>query len=518
MNPPGVNKWIITASVMIPTMIEILDTSVANVALTHIQGTLSAGQEEVTWVLTSYLVANAVVIPMSGWFARLMGRQRYLIGSMIVFTISSLLCGASTTLPQIILFRVIQGIGGGGLQPMSQAILMETFPPRERGLAMAIFGMGIVLGPILGPLIGGYLTDNLSWHWIFYINLPVGILAMFMVYNFVHDPPYQQRMVKGEKVDYVGLALLCLGLGSLQIVLDKGQLEDWFNSDLILVLSFVAAVSLVLLVFWELRQETPVLDLKIFKNLSFATGNVVMFFGFFSFFGSIVLLPIYLQKLLGYTAVDAGLVLGPSGAVTLLVLPMVGKATERVDARLLLAIGLMINAYAVFYMSGFNLHIDFRTAAMGRVVQGFGMPFFFVSLSYATMAYVPNQQMNNASAIFNLLRNMGGSFGVAFVTTILARRAQFHQSRLVDHLTAFNPAFTSRLEELKSVLNTKLGILSDHSHEAEAAIYHQLIRQATSMAFNDAFFLQTLLFLGLIGLLWIIRKPPVGKGKAPSAH
>jgi DHA2 family multidrug resistance protein len=488
------------------------------VALTHIQGSISAGQEEVTWVLTSYLVANAVVIPMSGWLARMLGRKRYLISSIIVFTVSSVLCGASMSLTEILLFRVIQGIGGGGLQPMSQAILLETFPPRERGLAMAIFGMGIVLGPILGPLLGGYLTDTLSWHWIFYINLPIGILAMFMIYSFVFDPPYQQRMAKGEKVDYVGLALLCIGLGSLQILLDKGQLEDWFNSDFILILSFIGAVILILFVFWEMGQEQPVVDLRIFRNPSFATGNAIMFLGFFSFFGSIVLLPIYLQTLLGYTAFQAGLVLGPSGAVTLLILPLVGKATERVDARLLLAIGLLINAYAVYYMSGFSLLIDFHTAAMGRVIQGFGMPFFFVSLSYATMAHIQNHEMNNASAIFNLLRNMGGSFGVAFVTTLIARRSQFHQHRLTDHLSSFDPGFVIRFEELKSFLNTKLGAFADHSREAGAAIYGEIIREATSLAFNDAFYIQTLLFLGLIGLLWIIRKPPIGKRMAVGAH
>jgi DHA2 family multidrug resistance protein len=518
MNPPHVNKWLITASVMIPTLIEVLDTSVANVALPHIQGSLSAGQEEVTWVLTSYLVANAVVIPMSAWFAKLFGRKRYLLGSVILFTLSSVLCGLSVSLPEIILFRIIQGIGGGGLQPMSQAILMETFPPRERGMAMAIFGMGIVLGPVLGPLLGGYLTDTRSWHWIFYINLPIGILALLMIYSFVFDPSYQELMGKGEKVDYIGLALLCLGLGSLQIVLDKGQLDDWFNSDFILVLSFISAVSLVLFIFWELQQERPIVDLRIFRNSSFATGNAVMFFGFFAFFGSIVLLPLYLQNLLGYTAFQAGLVLGPSGALTFLILPVVGKATERVDARLLLAVGLIINAYAVYYMSGFSLQIDFAQSMIGRVIQGLGMPFFFVSLSYATMAYVANQEMNNASAIFNLLRNLGGSFGVAFVTTLLARRAQFHQYRLVEHLTPFDPNLTIRLQDLKTALDTQLGTLADHSREAGGMIYQLLVREATSLAFNDVFFVQTILLLCLVGLLWIIRKPPLGKRMGASAH
>ena len=518
MTPPKVNKWLVTASVMIPTLIEILDTSVANVALNHIQGSLSAGQEEVTWVLTSYLVANAVVIPMSGWIARFIGRKRYLLASLAVFTASSMLCGAATSLWEIVLFRIVQGIGGGGLQPMSQAILMETFPPRERGLAMGIFGMGIVVGPILGPLLGGYFTDSFSWRWIFYINLPIGILALFMIYSFIFDPPYQQLREKGEKVDYIGLTLLCLGLGSLQMVLDKGQLEDWLNSDFILFFSMVAVVSLVLFVFWELRQKNPVLDLRIFKDATFATGNAVLFVGFFSFFGSIVLLPIYLQTLLGYTAYDAGLVLGPAGAISLFILPLVGKATQRIDPRFLLGTGLLISAYALYYMSGFNLHIDFETAVMGRVIQGLGMPFFFVSLSFVTLAYVPIERMNNASAIFNLLRNMGGSFGVAFVTTILARRTQFHQHRLIDHLTPYDPRLNIPFSQLQDYLATKLGAFVDQTQLAGAVIYRSLQREAASLAFNDAFFIQSLLFLGLLGLLWIIRKPPMGSRTAPAGH
>ncbi len=518
MSRPRVNRWLITASVMIPTLIEILDTSVANVALTHIQGSLSAGQEEVTWVLTSYLVANAVVIPMSGWLARFMGRKRYLLASLIVFTVSSILCGAATSLVEIILFRVVQGIGGGGLQPMSQAILMETFPPDQRGLAMGIYGMGAVVGPILGPLLGGYLTDNYSWRWIFYINLPIGILAFFMIMSFIFDPSYQQMRAEGEKVDYAGLTLLCVGLGSLQIVLDKGQQEDWFNSQFIVVLAVVAAVCLVTLVFWELHTEQPIVDLRIFRDRSFATGNIVMFLAFFAFFGSIVLLPIYLQTLMGYTAFLAGIVLGPSGAIALLMLPLVGKATERVDARYLLAVGLLVSAYAVYYMSGFNVQIDFGTAAMSRTIQGIGMPFIFVSCAYVTMVYVPKEQMNNASGIFNLLRNLGGSFGVAFVTTLLARREQFHQHRLIEHLTPYDPGLMLNLDQLKAYLGYSLGTLADQTELAREVIHRGIQREAAALSFNDAFYAQTLIFLALVCIVWIIRKPPVGKRPAPGGH
>lgn len=513
-----VNKWIITLSVMIPTLIEILDTSVANVALTHIQGSLSAGQEEVTWVLTSYLVANAVVIPMSGWLARLFGRKVYLLLSLVVFTASSVLCGMATSLEQLILFRILQGMGGGGLQPMSQAILMETFPPRQRGLAMAIFGMGVVLGPILGPLLGGWLTDNMTWRWIFYINLPVGILAFFMVTSFIHDPVYQERRQQGEKVDYIGLALLVLGIGCLQIVLDTGQQHDWFHSDLIVVLSLVAGLCLTAFIFWELMQEKPVLDLRIFKDMSFATGNIVMFFGFFAFFGSIVLLPMFLQGLMGYTALQAGLVLGPGGAVALFAMPVAGKLTERIDSRLILLVGMLISAYSLYYMSGFSLHIDFVTAVTSRVIQGISMPFFFVALSYLAFAYVPKERMNNASAIFNLLRNLGGSFGTAFVTTLLAQRTQFHHARLVEHLSPLNPGFAIRLNQIASAIQMKLGAYVDAERMAQGLVYRRMYREAAALSYNDAFHVQFILFLCLTALIVIIKKPPIGKRGAPPGH
>ena len=508
MNNRDANRWLITLSVMLPTLIEILDTSVANVSLPHIQGSLSAGQDEVTWVLTSYLVSNAIVIPMSGWLARAFGRKRFLMGSIALFTVSSVFCGLATSLPEIVVFRVVQGMGGGGLQPMSQAILLETFPPEERGLAMGIFGMGVVLGPILGPLVGGYLTDNYSWRWIFYVNLPLGIVASILISLFVFDPHYQERRMQGEKIDYIGFSLLALGLGSLQVVLDKGQRDDWFSSNFILSLSVIAIVCLVALVVRELRQERPILDLRVFKDRSFATGSTVMFLTFFSFLGSLVLLPLYLQTVMGYTAFLAGLVLGPGGAITLLMLPLAGRLSERFDGRLLLAFGLVVTAYSIYYMAGFNGEIDFRTAVISRILQGIGMPFVFVAVAYLTMAYVPVEKMNNASGMFNLLRNLGGSFGIAFISTILERRSQFHQYRLADHLTPFNPNLSFPLEQMKSYLSLKMHGLTVHGHAAAAAIYHELQRQATILAFSDAFFVQAVILLALTGIVWIIRKPP----------
>ncbi|MFH1139399.1 MAG: DHA2 family efflux MFS transporter permease subunit [Pseudomonadota bacterium] len=511
------NKWLITISVMIPTLIEILDTTVVNVSLTHIQGSLSAGQEEVTWVLTSYLVSNAVVIPMSGWLADLLGRKRYLITSVILFTASSLLCGLAASLPQLVFFRVLQGIGGGGLQPMSMAILMEAYPPEERGMAMAIYGMGIVVGPLLGPVLGGFLTDYYSWRWIFYINLPIGVLAVFMCRSFIFDPPGRKGLGPGATIDYLGLILLCVGLGSLQIVLDKGQTEDWFSSNLILTLSVLSLASLALLVFWELRQKNPVLDLRVLKDRSFAAGNLVMFTGFFAFFSSIVLLPSFLQNLLGYTALQAGLVLGPSGILTLFLMPISGRLTQTVDPRRLLAAGLLVNAYALYYMSGFNLEIDFFSAALGRVIQGAGMPFFFVPLSMVTMAYVSNERMNRASAMFNLVRNLGGSFGVAFVTTLLARRTQFHYLRMAEHLTPYDASLNLGVESLQNVLVPKFGVMTDTAHAAQAIIQGQMQRQAAALAFNDAFYFLGFLFLGLVLTLFITKRPPSRRDRLNAA-
>ncbi len=504
-------KWLITLSVMIPTLLEILDTSIANVALGHIQGSLSAGQDEVTWVLTSYLVANAVIIPMSGWLARLMGRKNYLMASVIVFTLASMLCGLAQSLEMLVFFRIIQGIGGGGLQPMSQAILLETFPPRQRGLAMAIFAMGAVLGPILGPLLGGYITDNYSWIWIFYINVPIGIVAVFMCWAFIFDPPYQQRRVAGEKVDYLGLALLSVGLGSLQVVLDKGQGDDWFASEQIVILSVLAVICLCTLVWWELKHSNPIINLRIFLNRNFAAGNVVMFFGFFAFFGSIVLLPMYLQNLMGYTSYLAGLVLGPSGAIMLLLLPLAGKLTEKIDARLLLCFGLTVSGLSLLFMSNFTLQIDIGTAMLGRNIQAIGIAFFFVPLSYLTMAFISRESMNNASALFSLLRNLGGSFGTAFVTTLLSRRAQIHQHQLVEHLTPYDPPFT----QARDALGQLMGL---DPVQASGVIYRYALQQAAYMAYVDVFYVQALFFFGLAVFMWIIRRPDHGTHMPEGMH
>src|SRR4030042_537238 len=380
------NRWIVAITVMLPTLIEIVDTSVVNVSLDHIRGSLSAGIDESTWTITSYLVSNAIIIPISGWLSRLFGRKRYLIFSISLFTFSSLMCGSSWNLQSLVFFRVLQGLGGGALQPISQAILLETFPPHQHGMAMAIFGVGIMFGPIIGPLLGGWITDNWSWHWIFFINIPIGIISILLVAFVIIDPPYMQRMKM--KIDYWGLALLALGLGCLQIVLDKGQREDWFSSSFIVWMSIVSATSLILFVIMELFAENPVVNLKTFKNISFGIGHLVMFFAFFNLFASIVLLPIYLQTLMGYTAFLAGLVLGPGGISTIFSLLIAGRLVPKVNTKGLLAFGIIICAYATYLMAQFNLQAGFAIVIWPRLVLGIGMGFLFIPLTTLTFATI----------------------------------------------------------------------------------------------------------------------------------
>ena len=499
-----VNKWIVALTVMLPTFIEIMDISVVNVSLPHIQGSLSAGLDEVTWVLTSYLISNAIIIPISGWLAGIFGRKRYLIFSLILFTASSVVCGAAFSLAILIIARIFQGIGGGGLQPISQAILLESFPQEERGLAMAFFGMGVVLAPIMGPVVGGWITDVWSWRWVFYINLPAGLLAIALVYLFVHDPGYIRRRLL--KIDTWGLFLLAVGLGCLQIVLDKGQRDDWFSSNFIIAFSLISGTALMLLLIRELRIPHPVVNLRIFRDRSFAIGNLIMFAGFFCLFASIVLLPLYLQNLMGYNALWAGLVLGPGGIAAFLIMPLAGIMMKiNVSPRLLLGIGLSICAYALWLMSGFDLEASFRAVVIPRLIQGFGLGLFFVPLSAATFTGIPNEETGNASGIFNLLRNLGGSFGVAFSTTILARRSQLHQTFLAENVTPYNPSYQHYYDRIQQFLQAHQQPVAGHSAVLDE-IYQRVMRQASMLAFNDTFWLLALATAALVMLTFFFRQ------------
>ncbi len=498
------NKWIVALTVMLPTLIEIIDISIVNVALDHIRGSLSAGIDESTWTITSYLVSNAIIIPMTGWLSRFFGRKRYLIISIAIFTVSSFLCGSAWNLQSLVFFRILQGIGGGALQPISQSILLETFPPRQHGIAMAIFGVGIMFGPIIGPLLGGWITDNWSWHWIFYINVPIGIISILLTLLFIIDPPYMKRAKM--KIDYWGLALLALGLGCLQIVLDKGQQENWFSSSFIVWLSIISSVSLISFVFVELFTKHPIVNLRAFKNVTFSTGNVIMFLGFFNLFASIVLLPIYLQTLMGYTAYLAGLVLGPGGIATMIAMPIAGNLVNRINPKYLLAFGIVVNVYATYLMSQFNLFADFNTVIWPRIVLGIGMGFFFIPLTTMTMSGIKKEDMGNASAIYNLLRNLGGSFGVAFVTTVLSRRAQFHQNHLIEHLTPFDSAYQIFSERTAQLLqNRGFGDFTS-GYGGLGVIYRELLRQASMMAFNDAFFIVCIIMACVLPFVFFMKR------------
>jgi DHA2 family multidrug resistance protein len=500
---PQTSKWIVALTVILPTFLEVMDTSVVNVSLPHIQGSLSAGVDEVTWVLTSYLVANAIIIPITGWLAGVFGRKRYLIFSIALFTFSSLLCGAAPSLEILVIARVLQGLGGGGLQPLSQAILLEAFPVAEHGMAMAVFGMGVVFAPILGPVVGGWITDNWAWRWVFYVNLPFGIMAAAMAALLIHDPPYIRRA--RVHIDTWGLLLITVGLGCLQIVLDKGEREDWFDSTFIVVLSIACIVSLVLFVVVELRAEHPVVNLRVFKDRTFATGNVIMFMGFFCLFGGFMLLPLYAQTLMGYTAVWAGYVLGPGGVASLFIMPVAGILMKKgVKPKALLSVGLLTMAYALWMMGGLSLGADFMSIALPRFIQGFGIGLFFVPLAGSTYVNIQKEHMGNASGIFNLLRNLGGSFGVAVSATLLSQRSQFHQNFLVENVTPFNPAFreyTTRLLEALPGMDAGMS----NSPLLMAGIYREVLRQANMLAFNDIFWLFAWLTGALIPLTILMR-------------
>jgi DHA2 family multidrug resistance protein len=505
------SRALVALTVMLPTLIEIIDTSVVNVSLDHIRGSLSAGFDEATWTITAYLVSNAIVIPMAGWLSRLIGRKNYLIGSISLFTFSSFMCGSAWSLQSLIFFRIIQGIGGGGLVPLSQSILLESFPREKHGTAMAIFGMGAMLGPIVGPMLGGWITDTWSWRWIFYINIPIGILSIIMNVIVVQDPPYMKR--QKMKIDYPGLAFLAIGLGSLQFMLDKGEREDWFASNLVLTFGIIAAVALVLLVINEYYSDHPIINLKLFKDRTFSSGVTVMFFVFLNLFGSIVLLPIFLQMLMGYTAMYAGLVLGPGGIATMIAMPIAGRLISKVNPKRILAVGVTICALSTYMMSRFNVTTDFWTFVWPRVTLGLGMGFTFIPLTTMTLSHIPREHMTEASSLYNLLRNLGGSVGIAFVTTVVSRRAQFHQSRLAEHLTPFDQPYHFFHDKIASFLGSR-GLPASG---ADSVMYRELVRQSNALAFNDAFLTICLLMICILPLVFIMKRPGTPQG-APPAH
>ncbi|MFZ3201970.1 MAG: DHA2 family efflux MFS transporter permease subunit [Candidatus Acidiferrales bacterium] len=514
---PATNPWLIAVVVAMAAFMEVLDTSIANVALPHIAGNLGVTNDESTWVLTSYLVSNAIVLPISGWIAGAIGRKRFFMMCIVFFTLSSLLCGIAPSLGMLILFRVMQGAGGGGLQPMAQAILADTFPPQQRGLAFGLYGITAVMAPTIGPTLGGWITDNYTWRWIFFINLPVGILALFLIYSLVQDPPYAKRAARaGVKIDYIGIALLTLGVGALQIMLDKGQEDDWFGSHFIVTLAITAFVCLVSLGIWEWFHKDPIIEVRLFKNFNFLASNGMMFFLGVIYFSSLVMLPLFLQTLLGYTATSSGLVLSASGFVLLFELPLVGKLTTIFPAKYLTSLGWLIMSLSMFYtVSHLDTEISFNFASGLRVFQGVGLGFLFVPITLAAYVGLPAEKSNSISGIINFMRNMGSSVGTSMVTTLLAQRAQVHQAYLVAHVTRGQPAFARTAQSLARYFAAAGTDSWTAQRRAYGLLYQELIGQATTLAYIDTFMVLGVAAAIMFLLSFLLRKnDPGGGGEA----
>src|SRR6266480_1601137 len=438
----AVNPWIIAITVTLATFMELLDTAIANVSLPHIAGGLAVSYDESTWVLTSYLVSNAVVLPLSAWLSRVFGRKRYYMLCVVLFTLSSLLCGLAPSLDLLILFRVLQGVGGGGLAPVEQAILVDTFPPAKRPAAFALYSMAIVTAPVIGPPLGGWITDSWSWRWIFFINIPIGIVSLILTKRVVSDPSEFTREVEAARkdgrlrIDGLGIFLIALGFASLEVVLDRGQTLDWLESRFIVIFLSVAVLALIAAGVWEWHHPDPVVEIRLLSDRNFAIANAYYFLFGFALFGSTVLIPQMLQSLYGYTATDAGLVLGPGAFVIVVMAPVVVQLVKRIPVSGLIGLGFAILGLAMWYFASFNLSADYNSEALARVVQGFGIAFLFVPTSQLAYSYLPKNKNNKASSLTNLFRNQGGSFGIAFVTTVLERRTQFHRTVLASHLNA----------------------------------------------------------------------------------
>ncbi len=512
--PPKYNPYLIALVVTLATFMEVLDSTIANVALPHIAGNLSAGTDESTWVLTSYLVANAIVLPLNGWLSRLFGRKRFYMMCVATFTMASVLCGFAPSLNWLVFFRVLQGLGGGGMQPSEQAILVDTFPPYKRAMGMAVYGIAVVVAPIVGPTLGGFITDNFSWRWVFFINVPVGIISLLLTSQIISDPPHMRgKGLKGSGgIDYTGLGLLAMGLGAMQIMLDKGQREDWFESHLIVIMAGLMVVCLTASVIWSLRRKDPVVDLRLLKDRNFAISSITMFLLGFVLYGSTALLPIFLQTLMGYSAMQSGMTMSPGGMVVMVLMPIVGLLLGRFQARWLVVFGLVMASLALFDMSRFNLQIDFRTAMMSRVMLGCGLAFLFVPINTAAFYFVPPDKTSNATGLINLARNIGGSCGIALMSTMLERRGQYHQNMLVEHLTPYDLPYREMLQGATQMLMQKGANVVEATQQAQALVYNLMRQQAAMKSFVDAFWLMGVLILCAIPLMFLMKKTTPHKG------
>jgi MFS transporter, DHA2 family, multidrug resistance protein len=500
---------------------EVMDTSIANVALPHIAGGLGASVDEATWVLTSYLVSNAIVLPMSAWFSTMLGRKRYYMMSVALFTVGSLLSGLAPSLGTLILFRVLQGAGGGGLQPSEQAILADTFPPEGLGMAFSIYGMAVVVAPAIGPTLGGWITDNYDWRWIFFINIPIGVFSLLLTSRMIQDPPHLVRESKrtrrqGIRMDFVGMALLALTFGPLEVVLDKGEEENWFQSHLILAFAAIAAAAFVIGVTWELYQEHPIVDLRLFKKRSFATSALLMFVLGSMLYGTTTLLPEYAQELMGYTAELAGKMLSPGALLMMVMMPLTGFLMQRVDTRWLIAFGLLMLSASLYHMSGVDLQISWRNAMMLRVYQSIALSFLFVPINTVSYADMKPEERNQVSALINLMRNMGGDVGISLTGAMVTSREQYHQALLAQSATSYNPQMQTSVQNLANRLVPAGLSAPDALHRAYGLIYAGLQSQAQTLAYIDTFWVMAVTALCLIPLVFLLKRS--GRGKVPLAE
>ena len=507
----AVRKWTITASVMLVTVMQVLDVTVTNVALPHIQGSLSAGVDEVSWVLTSYLAANAVILPATGWLASVLGRKRFFLICTVVFTGASVLCGLAPNITVLLIARMLQGIGGGPLMPLSQAIMWEIFPLRQRGMAMAAWGMGIMMAPIFGPALGGWISDNWSWRWIFYINVPIGFVGFLVSGAVLFDPPYLRRVLR---VDRAGLALMAVGFLSLQLFLDQGERNEWFESSFIIAIGILAAVALLAFLIRELTTDEPILDLTAYGDRNFAASSLIMLVVMVGFFSSMVLLALFTQKVLGYDAWTSGLVLAPGGVGNLFSLLIAGRLITRMDQRWLLALGCILNAASTWWMSEVTLGVDYWSLAWPRFVQGVGVGFIFVPLNTVGLANIAREKMGNATVLLNVVRNLGGAIGVALMATLLARRGQGHQTAMVAHLQMGDPETTERLRAWTTHFAAQGADPFTAQKRAMGALYHEVTQQAQLLAVADVFWLLFLLFCASLLLLPLLRRVHIAPARS----
>lgn len=513
--PDKWTRWMIAIAVMASAVMELVDTSAVNVSLPYIAGNLSASVDEATWVLTSYLVANAVILPLSGWLANYFGRKRLLMLSVAGFTIASILCGLAPTLPALILFRVLQGAAGGVLQPTTRAIMLEAFPREERGHAMALWGVGIVIAPIVAPMLGGWLTTDYSWRWIFFINLPISLVGLFLVWTYVFDPPYIRRA--STRIDYWGMGFLAIGISALQIVFDKGQEDDWFASHFIVLMTVIAVVGLVTFIIWELRASNAVVHFRLFRYRTFATGASLSLVLFFALYGSIVLLPLFMQELLDFPAVTAGIWNSPRGIATLAMMPVAGFLIgKRWDMRALLSGGLIVSSIGAYMFSYLNLNASPTSFFWPQMVMGAGLSFMFVPLATITVDPIPQQEMGYATSLIGLARNLGAGIGISVFTAFIARREQFHQVRLAASTAREHTPLPRMIAGLQSYLQQQGGSSGPAQHRALAMIYHRIVQSASALSYLDGFRIMSFLLLATVPFVWIMKKPQFKSGSQSS--